>query len=114
MSEKKEKSFVWPFVKIRQEKIASADSLIAEAAEVKSRKCRFTEDGSPTSKAAVEEWKRAARLYERASSIYTSAGMGLQAQRSLEDAADTYGSVGEEVSQIRCQLSASSIMVFYA
>ena len=111
---KQDGTFSWPFSRVRQERIASADRLSEQAGDLRGETYKLFAKPAPTSLRESKAWKKAARLNERAATVYSSAGLGLEAQRHLETAAEIYSQIGEEVSSLRSELAASSIMVFWA
>lgn len=106
---KKPKSpFSWPFSSRRQLWIADADRMISDAADL-------IDDPAvpPYLPNQSARYRRAARLYEKSAVFYSRAGLGVMAQGSWQDAAETYAILADEHNTRRCEGMADSIETYW-
>lgn len=103
MKKKKKNQFQWPFSKWRQDWIASADKLVAEAVEL-------AQHGA----ASTDRYSKAARRYSKAARFFRQAGLGLAASAAWQDAADCYAMLGDEERVRDCEAKSDLIPVYYS
>jgi hypothetical protein len=91
----------------RRSHIAEADLLVTDGE-------RLTSVPLQASEQAARDWRRAAKLYGTAATLYRQAGLGLQAITAWQAAAKCFQALGLSDDFNRCETSAKAIPHYWS